>query len=232
MDFIFGGIEENIIPIAEIFNDVSLRYAPMAVDIMKINAGKQERTIDVSGFGRQEVHISNCLADTFNQPGSERFYYHTNWLAASGLSDRQRYRDMFWHILRRSKLSLSFDTLYWNPGNRSPNSYVNPRWYESLGAGTVVVGQRPTCDNVDELLDWEDSTINLPEEPEQAVEAIIKLLDEPDKIEEISKRNLVNMHRKHDWRYRIKSMFSAMSLPIPDRLNDQISELQKRADSF
>lgn len=227
-DHFFAGIADDVDVIASVL-ERPVHYLPMAVNVHKINAKLQARRIDVNGFGRLDRAVSNALSDRLNRPGSDYIFYHTNTWAPGHLTDWIRYRNMFWHIQCQSKISLSFDQLYCNPTGRAKHSYVGPRWFEGLGAGTVVMGQSPKTDNAAALLDWPDSTIDLPREPEAAVAAILDLLADPQRIECASRRNLIEMNRRHDWRHRILDMLSVLQFPAPAPLQDQLKELDRRA---
>jgi hypothetical protein len=231
IDHIFTGILNNIQTLNDGLN-IPVHYCPMAVDVLKIAAEVSPRPIAINGFGRQETKISNMIADTFNRAKSDKVYFHTNYLSNSGFIDRERYRKMFWQILRQSKLSLAFDSLHFNPTGHAKHSFVGPRWYESLGAGNVVVGIAPKCTSAAELLDWPDATIDLSEEPKQALEQVVQLLSDENKIVKICRRNLHEMNRKHDWRHRIDLIFDTLNLKKTERLSVQLEELQSRSQKF
>jgi len=231
IDHIFTGVEENVRILADGLK-IPVHYCPIAVDVLKIAAEVTHRPIAINGFGRQEPEISNTIADHFNRPGSNQIYFHTNFLKSTGFSDRERYRKMFWHILRQSKLSLAFDSLYYNPNGHAKHSFVGPRWYESLGAGNVVIGVAPRCPSAAKLLNWQDATIDLPQEPSLALDFITQILSDDEYIQAISRRNLKEMNRKHDWRHRISLMLNAISIELPKRLNEQLEQLDRRSALF
>ena len=169
------------------------------------------------------------LSDSFNRPESDRLFYSTNFIRSTELIDWRRYRATFWQILRQSKLSMAYDQLYYNPSGTNEIAYVGPRWFEGLAAGTVVVGKAPQTPDVPRLLDWEDATIDLPDDAEPAVQAICDLLDDGPRVEAAICRNLVNMNLKHDWRHRAAAMLAVLGLAVPGKLTDQIGELKDRA---
>jgi glycosyltransferase involved in cell wall biosynthesis len=104
------------------------------------------------------------------------------------------------------------------------------RWFEAGASGCVIVGKRPSTPLVDDLLDWENSTIELPSDGEEAVEKIKELLKRPDRLGEISKRNYQQKLRRHDWRWRIKQMLELLKTPVPTKLNAQLQEIEAYGD--
>lgn len=231
IDHFFGGIKENIPILSDLF-DKPFHYSPMAVDVLKVAGDNQKRFISVNGFGRQETNLNNLLADTFNQPSSNFIYQHTNAIKLTSLVDWKRHRDLFWHSLRSSQLSLAFDSLFFNPGGGAKHSFVGPRWYEGLATGTVIIGHAPTGEENESLLDWDQSTINLPSNPEKGLQKILELLAEPDFLRKIGRENIRQMHLKHDWRYRIENMLNVTGIPAPSALDKQLELLKENSESF
>jgi hypothetical protein len=232
VDFIFTGIQQDIARLDSGL-EIYVHYIPMAVDVLKIAAKPDDqRPIAINGIGRQEPKISRIIADTFNKPDSNYFYYHTSSIQIKRITDWVRYRDMFWHVLRNSNLSLAFDSLYYNPTGQRKHSYVGPRWYESLGAGNIVVGIAPKSPDKDTLLNWENATIELPGEPSTALEKVISILENPEFLQKTIRTNLIEMNRRHDWRYRIADIFKITKLEITPKLTKQLALLQQRALDF
>lgn len=231
LDAIFVGNENFVTPISEGLK-IPMHYLPMAANVHDVNARLGNRPIAVTGFGRQEPKVASLLSDTFNRPESDRLFYSTNYIRSTALIDWRRYRATFWQILRQSKLSMAFDQLYYNPSGTNEIAYVGPRWFEGLAAGTVIIGKAPRTPDTKRLLDWEDATIDLPDEAEPAVQAICDLLDDLPRVEAAIRRNLVHMNLRHDWRHRAFDMLGTLGLDVPQNLADQIGALKDRAEAL
>ena len=231
LDTVFLGTEPFVKPISEGLK-IPMHYAPMAANVYDVHARVGNRPIAITGFGRQERKVANFLSDQFNRPDSDLMFYNTNFILGTELRDWRRYRAIFWQILRQSRLSMAYDHLYYNPSGTNEITYVGPRWFEGLAAGTVVVGKTPQAPDVPRLLDWEDATIDLPDEAEPAVQAIRDLLADRSRLEAAIRRNIVNMSLKHDWRHRAVDMLNLLGLDVPGKLTDQIGELKDRAEAL
>jgi hypothetical protein len=132
---------------------------------------------------------------------------------------------LLFHILRHSKITLAFDTIY--PGMRQfPYSFITLRWFYGAATGGAIVGKRPTTPLYDELLNWEDATIELPDDPQKSVELIEELLQDTQRLESIYKRNYVESLARHDWRYRIQSMLEKVQIPLPHGLREELGKLK------
>jgi hypothetical protein len=112
-----------------------------------------------------------------------------------------------------SCITLAYDLKRVDPGNRQfPYSLVAQRWFEGLAAGCVVVGYRPNCPEADELLNWQDATLECPEDPEQFLQFIDELVIDPGRVAAIRQANFQNMLQAHDWGYRVVAILAAMGI--------------------
>ena len=75
------------------------------------------------------------------------------------------------------------------------------------------------------MFPWPDALIELPDDPSRAVEFITSLLSEPTFISETRTRNVAEMCRRHDWRYRIRDIYQELRLPLPDSLKLELQAL-------
>lgn len=139
-----------------------------------------------------------------------------------------RYLPMFWQLLRRSRVSVAFDHFFANEGS-AQISYVGPRRFEALAAGTVVLGKAPPSADRALLLDWPDAAIDLSDDPAAATDELVALLEDEPRLAAASRRNIVEMARRHDWSHRLAEMLRVEGLGLPDRLVAHIGTLEARA---
>lgn len=190
-------------------------FLPMACDVRKFGSGVSERQMDVIGYGRQDRAHVEALAARFNARDSGRIFYHTT-LRSPAVTGQVEHRRLFWQMLRSSKIALAYDAMTTGQA-RFHCSFVAQRWFEALTAGCLVVGRRPTCPEVGQLLDWEDATIDLSDDPQKAVHEIELLLEDEARLKSAHKRNHQKCLLRHDWRNRIQTMLAELSLPLPSK---------------
>lgn len=179
------------------------------------------------------MQYHDYLFKAFNQKSSPRLYYRFSprakeifpSLPYENRSDGET-TDLFYHILRKTKILLAFDTLYPGQKREFPESVITFRWFDGIATGCVLVGKRPKTLLMNELFDWEDSTIEIPDSPQQSPEFIEDLLKDADKIKRISRRNYYYSVCKHDWRFRIKAILEEAQLPLPTPLINELEELK------
>lgn len=125
-----------------------------------------------------------------------------------------------YNLLRRAKLSLAFDPLY--PGMQR---------FQSGAAGCGIVGKRPTTPLANELLDWEDAAIELPDDPEASAAFVEQLLSGQPRLNAIHQRNYLENLARHDWRYRIEQMLTTLGVELPDRLVNELRHMRLQAQA-
>ncbi len=230
-DRMYVGIEDDVSAIAASIN-VDTAYVPMAARVLDVAAtpfrGGPDRPISVNAFGRQKMPVVEAIADALNTPDSDGVLYATNFLGVGDTRDLWRYRAMFWQLLRKSRVAMCFDQFYANDGD-AKLSYVGPRWFEALAAGTVIVGRVPPTRDSGILLDWPDAAIDLPDDAIAARDVVLALLQDEARLMAASRANLHNMAVRHDWAHRIATMLDREGLDAPDGLRARLDALSRFA---
>ena len=179
-----------------------VRHVPLAVDSTLVNGLSAERSITLNAYGRQPEALIDYLSQSLNRPDSMTAMHHTNHFLISGITDMYAHRRQFWKIAQMSAIALAYDPRLTHPA-RFPVSIVGQRWFECLAAGCVVMGRRPQTPEADQLLDWPDATIELPEEFPDVVEAILALAGDTARLAMIRERNVAQIRARHDWLHRL-----------------------------
>jgi hypothetical protein len=127
--------------------------------------------------------------------------------------------------MQRPKISLCFEA------SDVPRFYQDSpllyRWLEGWLHGCAIVGTRPFGSGVAELMDWENSAIDLPNGGNE-IEFLEDLLADQGFLAQISLRNHCECLLRHDWRYRLREMLAIANLPIPARLEAELQALQQK----
>ncbi|HIK18357.1 MAG TPA: glycosyltransferase family 1 protein [Leptolyngbyaceae cyanobacterium M33_DOE_097] len=233
-DHLFVPMPELVEPLHQTFQ-IPVSFLPFGSDALQHGSNEDGRFIDLLSYGRIPEAFHRAFSEAFNQPGSEQLYYRATPRASSSYPnrpyrDREDIRDrrLFYQLLRRTKLAIAFDTMY--PGMREfPYPFITIRWFECSATGCGIVGKRPTTPAADELLNWRDATIELPDNPQRSVEMIRSLLDDPHRLQAIRSRNYKHNLARHDWRWRIEQMLQTLGLPIPHPLERTLHLLRLKA---
>ena len=224
VDMVFVSMSGGVGPVAQQYG-VPVHFVPAACDVLRFGANRPGRMIDVNGYGRQDQELIRLLERRMNDPAASRFFYHTGPGCMPLVRHAEAQRRIFWKFLTHSRIGLAYDPMTTNENGRFPYSFIALRWFEMITAGCLIAGRRPTCPEMDDLFTWEDSTVELPGDPEQAADALGGLLDDPERIEAAHRRNLEHALAAHDWRHRIATMLDLLDLPHPDPLRRGLEAL-------
>lgn len=193
-----------------------LRWAPRGTPA--------RREIDLIAYGRTPPSFHRALTEAFHDPASPFLYLHSPLGNLRGPTV-ERERGMLFKLLHRSHVSLAFH-LYVEPEHQRPRSMmVTSRWLESLVAGCLVAGQRPVSRMADDMLPWEGATIELPPESAATVEALKALLPEREGWQAQRARNVAEVLRRHDWRWRLRRLAELNAWAEPPSLTEELEQV-------
>ena len=82
----------------------------------------------------------------------------------------------------------------------------------------------------EQLFCWPDALIELPDNPKDAPATILDLATNVDFLRKTRARNVIEMTRRHDWRYRICDIYEHFKLQLPPLLIEQLSSLSQRLE--
>jgi len=200
----------------------TLRWAPTT---------SVERSIDVIGMGRIPASFHSAFVAEFHQSKSPHLYLHSPIGHVSG-PDVYNERPMLFKLLQRSKISLAFHLFCEPKQNRPRSMMVTSRWLESLVSGCLVAGRRPESQMADDMLNWPNATIDLPDDPSDAHEALVQLLNRDSDFHDQRRLNIRQMVLQHDWRHRLLALCALLNWTIPPQLQQDAESLSGLADQF
>jgi hypothetical protein len=233
-------LDHLFVPMPEIIKSlkqylgIPVSLLPFASDVLLHGSNNLDRAIDLVSYGRIPAAHNTAFAQTFNHPHSHQLYYRstpraTTYFPDKPYAERREIEDtaQLYQILRKTKIALAYDTMY--PGMRLfPHPFVTLRWFQCGATGCAIAGKRPTTPLADELLNWEDATIELPDQPVACVGMLKDLLQDTTRLNTIHRRNYLENLARHDWRHRIKAVMGTLQIPVPPPLGEALSALQAK----
>jgi hypothetical protein len=206
-------------------HSIDVSFLPLATNTLNVEPLQTNRHIDMMNYGRTNSHVHHHLQQHFSQLESKRIYFHSTFCTPY-VENPKEHMVLLTRMLSRTKISLCFE-----PSDTERFHGYSPllyRWFEAWSTGCTIAGTRPLDPSTHELLDWKNSTIEIPDNPSDWVPFFEALLDDESTLLETSRRNYYECRLRHDWRYRIQDMFKAIEVPIPEQLWDEISYLRNQ----
>lgn len=210
------------------FLGVAHMYLPIGVDAVGFGSSRQDRVIDVNAYGRQPRALTDLLSDTLNARDGRYRFSHTDHLASITIRDPIRHRALFWRTLTDSRIALAYAPEATGDAARFDCAFVGQRWYESIAAGCAVMGRKPVTAETDQLFDWPDALIELPDDPRDGLACIMALAGDADRLAAISRRNYQAALARHDWRHRIETMVETLGMERDDRYHAELARTARQ----
>ena len=187
------------------------------------------RVVDVYSVGRRAQATHQKLLETAT---TRPMLYLYDTIAGSTTNQPKEHRALFANLAKRSRYFIVNPGLIDRPDVRGEQSEMGYRYFEGAGAGTIMIGERPKNREFDELFDWPDAVIELPYGSDRIDEVIRELDSQPERQEQIRKRNVVEALTRHDWAYRWETVLETVGLEPLAGLVDRIAKLKKLARSL
>jgi hypothetical protein len=203
---------------------ISTSFLPIGIDTAKFGGYRQQRSIDILSYGRTDDALHRHLAQHYNQPDCDRLYLHSTFRHPH-IDQPTQHMALLVKLLKRSKINLCFESV--NKARFQGGSPLLYRWLEGWAAGCMIVGKKPTGQGVSALMDWPNSTIELPDHAPDWLPFLEALLNDEGRWADVSWRNYWECLQRHDWRYRLRDLFDCLGLPIPLRLQEEIARLHQ-----
>ena len=236
-DHVFLGVDGAVDEVARAVGR-PCTYLPFAVDVLRFAPGPDSpvRSIDLCNIGRRSPVTHGALLELAR---SRRIFYYYDTVAASGTDLKQRtfrvdsaaeHRLLLASILQRSRYFIANRGLVNHPEITKGRDIIGNRFYEGAAAGTVMLGEPPRTKAFATQFDWTDAVIPLPFDSPDVARVLAQLDQDPPRLERIRRDNVRNAALRHDWVYRIRTVFQTLGLPLTAPMLAREAQLRTIAD--
>lgn len=229
-DHIFAGTALCV----ETYTDVTglpCQYLAPAVDALKFcpYPTPPQRLIDVCCVGRRPAETHQTLFQRAQQDDNFFYYYDTVNNGTLEVGNPREHRAKLISLLQRSRYNIAVHARFNALSETGGDQEIGYRYFEGVAAGTVLIGMPPRGDIFPRYFDWEEAIVKV-DLYEQNVLDVIQALDaQPEKVEGIRRRNVVNTLLKHDWVYRWREVLATFDLAPSQAAIEREKTLQRLA---
>ncbi len=238
-DHVFLGVRHPIEQLAR-FIDRPCSYLPLGVDVPRFAPypDAPPRTIDVCNIGRRSSVTHEALLKL--AAGERRFFYYYDSVAPSGTALRQRtfsvedqreHRLLLASLLQRSRFCFAHRAFINDPASTNGYEEISSRVYEAAAAGVVMLGEAPRGGDFRQQFDWPDALIPAPFDCPDIGRIIAELDADPARLERIRHDNIRHAALRHDWLYRLRTVFDTLGLPAAEGMLRRERQLASIADA-
>ncbi|MEL6909882.1 MAG: glycosyltransferase [Cyanobacteria bacterium J06643_13] len=210
-DRVFLGVTQCVAGLNELIKP-PVTYIPPAVDTLRFSPypDPPQRLIDVSYIGRRSPNIHDALVKRTAQDNF--FYYHDTLKGKLEISNPREHRILLANLFQRSRYNITNYAKFNSTEETGGTQEIGYRFFEGAAAGTVMIGMPPAGEAFPRYFDWEEPIIKVDLSGTDVVEVIAELDAQPERLKNISRRNVANCLLKHDWSYRWRDMLVTFDL--------------------
>jgi hypothetical protein len=235
-DHVFVGLRHCVADVARITGR-PCSYLPLATDVVRFApaSADQTRPIFVCNIGRRSSVTHQALLAQAERDGT--FYYYDT-VVASGFDMKQRtfrvenpheHRMLLATILKHSRYFVANRSHVNDPEFTAGRDEISARFYEGAAAGTVMIGEAPRADEFDRQFDWPDAVIHVPFDAPDIGRILADLNGEPERLRAIRRNNVRAAALRHDWLYRIRSVFEVLGIAPTEQMQARALRLDRIA---
>lgn len=176
------------------------------------------------GVGHPDTHMA--LIDHADRTG--QFYSYDTISGRAIMQDHRAHRHNYVGQLQRSRYFFSYIAKVERVEERRTQVEFGLRYLEGAAAGAVVLGNRIDSDAFREHVGWEDAVIETPYECTDIGDIIDALDSQPDRLEEIRLRNILECLKRHDHLYRWEKVLDLAGMEPHLKMQARRKALAKR----
>jgi Glycosyl transferases group 1 len=206
-------------------------WIPSGVDAIRFTPSSRfaDKIIDIYSMGRRAERLHRALLDLAAKNGM--FYvYDTVETSSANVYDYKQHRDMLANIMKRTRyftVAPAKGRGVEAAGNQSELGY---RYYEGSAAGTIMLGPSPRCEAFETMFNWQDAVVEINANGSDVAKVISILVDQPERLIEVSRRNTVQALLRHDWAYRWKKILEIANVEPAPQLQIRENRLKQLAE--
>ncbi|MCW5315097.1 glycosyltransferase [Nostoc sp. KVJ3] len=240
-DHIFIGTKNSTEAIAKITGR-PCTYLPPGIDTLKFSPYPllPARSIDVCNLGRCSSVTHQALLEFARQ--QQMFYYYDTIKSYGSknaakqqtfaVKNAQEHRSLLANLIKRSRYFFANRARANEPEVTRTNQEFGSRFFEGAAAGAVMIGDPPISEEFDKYFDWPDAIIKMPFDAPEIGKIITDLDAQPERLARIRKDNVVNSLLRHDWVYRLQTIFEAVDVQPSEIMLSRETELKNLANQI
>jgi hypothetical protein len=230
-DRMYVGLDGTVDTLASAI-DKPVRGLLHGVDAIKWQppAPDPTRKIDLNWFGARVESTHKALVELTKK---RDLVYLYDTVKRHQPHDVDEHREAFFDLAHRTKLCLVNPAKAAIPEHRGDQmGEIGYRYVEIAAAGGVMVGGEPSSPTWKRLFNWPGACTDIPVGSTDVEEPVMSLLEDPDRLHQISLRNRAESLRTMDIAYRWRDILDDFGFDHPPELTARIEKMNAMADEL
>jgi len=210
-DLVVCSFAETVAPLQKVLS-VPVVYLPWGVDMLRFSPypNPPRRAIDMLSIGVRHPATHAALIEHAERTG--QFYSYETISGRAMMQDYRAHRDNYIGQLKRSRYFFSYIAKVERLQERGSQIEFGLRYVEGTAAGAVLLGNRIDSPAFEEYFGWEDAVIDIPYECPEIGEVITGLDAQPERLEAIRQRNIIESLKRHDHLHRWEKVLELVGM--------------------
>ncbi|MEA5570619.1 glycosyltransferase [Calothrix sp. UHCC 0171] len=227
-DYIFTPHNESAKAVANLTNRpcYSLAYGIDAIKFCPFPNPKP-RNIDIYSIGRRSPIVHQSLLKFAED---KNLLYLHDTLKGLHMNNYKEHRHLYSNLIKRSRYFISNKAKFDTPEQTDGQEELGSRFFEGAASGAVMIGIPPKCETFATHFNWTDSVIPICYDTNNLGELITELDQQPERLEQIRKHNVVNSLLRHDWVYRWEQILETVGIDPTPTILSRKNQLQNLAE--
>jgi hypothetical protein len=150
-----------------------------------------------------------------------RMFYYYDTVRAGGergkqvtfhVGDPAEHRVLLASLLQRTRYYVANRARANEPEFTTGKEEISGRFYEGVAAGAVLIGVPPRSAEFSRQFDWPDAVIEIPFDCPDLPERLDALNRDGARLQALSRENVRQAARRHDWTYRLRTVYETLGL--------------------
>ena len=208
-------------------------YLPLAANVLRFSPWPDPpvRVIEVCNIGRRSAVTHQALLQLAS---ARKMFYFYDTVSSGTFNDKQRtfhienhreHRYLLAQLLQRSRYYIANRARINEPQYTGNREEIPGRYYEGAAAGAVLLGEAPATPEFVRQFDWPDAVIHLPFDSPDIEDILTQLHRDPERLEQISRRNVHFAAHRHDWVHRLQTVLATLGLPPTPAMQQREKQL-------
>lgn len=213
-DLVVMNLSSSVKAVNEVIGDKAF-FMPLGIDCVLFcpYPNPPQRLIDMYSIGRRSEITHNKL---LKMSEKNNIFYVYDSIASHLIIDSTQHRQLFANMAKRSKYFMVNPGKVDSPDEVTVQSEIGNRFFEGIAAGTIMVGEHPQTEVFKDIFYWPDAVVNLPFDSEDIDLIFSEFGKDPERQEEVRRKNIIESLQKHDWLYRWEVILQRAGLkPMP-----------------
>lgn len=191
---------------------------PSGIDALRFcpEPDAPERIVDIVNIGRKTSAQHRQFQILQKE---DQWFYLFDAAIPIKPSNHARHRENLAYWLSRSRFSVVNPAKFNVLDKCHDQEEIGFRYFEGAAAGCVMIGRIPDNPFYRDLFPWPEAVVELPEEVAGIPDFLRGLATETERLERISRDNIIGSLERHDFVYRWESILEQSGLaPLPKSL--------------